>query len=198
MPSSITRGGVGDGRPLAGLAFPASYRPDDVLIGTWSECAIGHDLMVMAPQQNWGSATYPATNRALGFMFTLTDYFLAQKVWWANGVTATTDAADVGVYTEDGATLLVSGGSTNIAGASLVQEKDCTDTLLTPGRYWCVYNQNGVTATPIMNTATAPQLRAMGCAQFAGAVPLGSTFTPAAVASANIPLCGIAGRTQVA
>lgn len=199
MPSATVRHlGNRVGQPVTQLAFPPSYRPDDVLISPLSWQAIGAEHSAIGSTTVFASSTYPAANRALGYMFCLGDWNLVRKVWWMNGNTATTDNADVGVYTEDGATLLVSGGSTAIATANVVQEKDCTDTLLAPGRYWCVYNQSGVTATPIMATTPAAVLRALGCAQFAGAVALGSTFTPAAIASANFPLFGIAMRTQVA
>ena len=36
----------------------------------------------------------------------------------------------------------------------LLQEKDCTDTLFQPGRYWCAYVQGGTTATPWATTTT--------------------------------------------
>ncbi len=198
MPSSILRHLGGQvGTPIAQPAFQPSYRPDDVLIHPLSHCASGEDLTTLGTTA-LASSTYPATNRALGFMFCLADYFLVQKVWWLNGTTATTDNADVGVYTEAGTTLLVSGGSTAIATANVVQEINVTDTLLAPGRYWCVYNQNGVTATPWCSAHAVQLARCMGHAQFAGAVPLGSTFTPAALASGVFPVFGIAARTQVA
>jgi len=197
MPTSVLRRMFEAGFPQTGLVVPPSWRPNDVLISPASWCAFGEELTGMGAS-NWASATYPATNRALGFMFAIAEYMLVQKVWWVNGTTATTDAADVAVYSEAGTSLLVSGGSTNIATANVVQEKDCTDTLLPPGRYWCVYNQNGVTATPLMCAIPVALSRAMGWAQFAGAVPLGASFTPAAVAAVNVPLFGIAARTQVA
>lgn len=142
----------------------------------------------------FASSTYPAANRALAFPFVIAHPFLVRKVFWLNGTTATTDSADVGVYTEAGA-LLVSGGGTAISGASGTQEVNVTDTLLRPGRYWCAYAQNGVTATPIMSATVAGLLRAVGCAQMATAYVLPATFTPAAVASANFPVFGIASRT---
>lgn len=200
MPTSIVRGGVGNTLPLAQLAFPATYRANDVLIHPFSHQADGGSAFGLL-NSTIASRTYPASNRALGFQFCLADPFTVMKVWWLNGATATTDNADVGVYTEAGTTLLVSGGSTLIATASIVQEKDCTDTMLAPGRYWCVYNQNGVTATPSGWSAGAAGLIRVtggGWAQFAGAVPLGASFTPAALAGTVFPFFGIAGRTQVA
>lgn len=182
---------------MAQYPTPGNYRPNEVLINASSFCAAGAEMGTMALIPA-ASGTYPAINRALGFMFTVGDYFLVRKVWWVNGATATTDSADVAVYTEDGATRLVAAGATAIATANVVQEVDVTDTLLAPGRYWAVYNQNGTTATPVMWAHAVVHMRPMGFAQFAGAVALGTSFTPAAVAAANFPLFGIAARTQVA
>lgn len=183
------------GSPIQ-LAYPASYRPNDVMIHAFSWQALGAELAGIGGVLQ--SNTYPAANRALGFMFAITEPFPVRKVFWVNGTTATTDSADVAVYREDGATRLVSGGGTAIATANAVQEVDCTDTLLAPGRYWCVYNQNGVTATGIGLASNLNYHRLFGWAQFAGAVPLGTTFTPAAPASQIMPLFGISSRTQVA
>ena len=196
MPSSVIRHGLGRVASVAFPTSPASYMPDPPLISPYSfGAAFELGTTVIGAL---ASSTYPATNRAFGYMFTLGDYYLVRKVWWVNGTTATTDSADVAVYTEDGATRLVAAGSTAIATANVVQEVDVTDTLLAPGRYWCVYNQNGVTATPVCCQVVIAQARFCGWAQFAGAVPLGTTFTPAAIAANLVPYFGIANRTQVA
>lgn len=196
MPTSTLRHTLGARLPLGALAVPPNYRPDMVMIGTWSIQAIGDDFNAIYAA-NFGSGTYPSANRAIAFPFELSDYFLAQKVWWMNGTTATTNSADVGVYTEAGS-LLISGGGTAIATANVVQEADPGDVLLQPGRYWCAYAQDGTTATPTGLSMTAAQSRSCGCAQMDTAYTLPSTFTPAAVAGSFIPLFGIAGRTQVA
>lgn len=198
MPSSTLRHSRLGLSALPQFPYPPSYREDMVLITPLSWQAEGEELTGLAATNAGGATAYPAANRAIGFPFELGDSFLVRKVFWLNGTTATTDACDVGVYSEAGTTLYVSGGSTNIATANVVQEKDCTDTLIPVGRYWCVYAQNGVTATPVSFAPAAALLRAAGCAQFAGAVPLGGTFTPAACASAYLPYFGIAGRTLVA
>ena len=197
MPSSVIRHGASQVPPGLIPQLPATYRPNDILIHPMSHCAMGDELTSVS-NTSFASTAYPAANRAIGFMFCIADYFNVMKVWWVNGTTATTDNADVGVYTEAGTTLLVSGGSTAIATANVVQEKDCTDTLLPPGRYWCVFNQSGTTATTMASAVSIGNLRMMGAAQFAGAIPLGGTFTPAACAAAVMPYFGIAGRTQVA
>lgn len=186
--------------PMA-LSYPASYRPDMVLIHCLSYQACGNEIGGVAGTAVWASNTYPSASRILAFPFALAESYLVRKVWWYNGTTATTDSADVGVFTEDGATKLVSSGSTAIATANVLQEVDVTDTLLTPGRYWCAYIQGGVTATPfcIVLAANAGVARAIGVAEQSGSgSTLGSTFTPAALSSTTFPIFGIAARTQVA
>jgi hypothetical protein len=176
---------------------PHSFRPSDVLISPLSWCALG--TANVSQGANIASTAYPASSRVLAYPFEIADYLTVVKVWWLNGATATTDSCDVGVYTEAGTTLLVSGGSTAIAGANIIQEVDCTDTLLAPGRYWCAYVQGGTTATPHALPTTAANLRSMGCAQMAGSgSTLGATFTPAANASAFLNIFGISARIQVA
>ena len=193
MPSENWRRAAGFmplvGLPILGTDHP---RPNDPIITTMSWCCCGEDLGSLSP--SFSSNTYPAANRALAVPFEIAFPFLVRKVFWFNGTTATTDSIDVGVYTEAG-TRLVSGGGTAVSGASATQEVDVTDTLLKPGRYWLAYVQNGVTATPIMSATTAANARALGAAQMASAYVLPATFTPAAIAAANLPLCGIASRT---
>lgn len=170
------------------------------MLGTWS-LASGIGLEQSFSGGNLQSTTYPAASRVIAWMMQIAEPFVVRKLWAVNGTTATTDSRDVGVYNEDGTTLLVSAGSHAIATANVVQEADCTDTLLVPGRYWCAYVQGGTTATPMAFAAGAGVgvMRCYGGAQMAGSgSTLGASFTPAALASNVMPLCGIAGRTQVA
>lgn len=172
--------------------------PSEVLISTVSAHNSVGDHAIGLDASAFTSASYPAANRAIAVPLVLAHPFLVQKVFWVNGTTATTDSADVGVYTEAGG-LLVSGGGTAISGASSMQEADVTDTLLRPGRYWIAYAQNGTTATPFAQSYTAAGvLRCTGAAQMDTAYVLPSTFTPAAVTGTVLPLFGIAARTLAA
>jgi hypothetical protein len=176
---------------LRGQALsPDSPRPNDPIITPMSF------FSDITTSSNFSSGTYPAANRATAAPFQIAAPFLVRKVFWFNGTTATTDSADVGVYAQTGE-LIVSGGGTAISGASQLQEVDVADTLLRPCRYWLAYVQNGVTATPVMSATAAAILRAMGVAQMASAYPLPSTLVPAALASAALPMMGVASRTLV-
>jgi hypothetical protein len=200
MPTSDLLHGVINRQPhTTSFQSPHSFRPPVPIICTSSHEALGTEL-VGFNGANFGNAnTYPAASRVLAWQFEISDDFLVRKVFWYNGGTATTDSCDVGVYNEAGTVLIVSGGSTAISGANVVQEKDCTDTLLQPGRYWCAFVQGGTTATTYSTTMGVLDLRCSGCAQMAGSgSTLGASFTPAAIASAFMPLFGIASRTLVA
>lgn len=199
MPTTIHRGALANLSPL-GLSLPPSYRPDDVLIGPWSRNAIGHELTGMGAS-NFASAVWPAQG-AIGYPFELTDSFLAQKAWRANGATVGTNQTWVQVWPEGGS----NGGSdtpqfgaaatTLVANANAMQEFDYTDALLIPGRYLCVMGQNGLTATALRSAPAAALLRAAGCT-FDGGAGLGQFFPLNGTMPAYMPLFGIAGRTQV-
>lgn len=183
--------------------MPPSWRPPMPLISPMSYEALGEDLAGMFANA-FASTTHPGANIGTGYPFELSDYFLVQKVWWMNGTTVGTDTIDVAVYTEAGgaSSRLVAGGGAVAAGANAIQEIDCTDTLLAPGRYWCVHAQSGVTATTMASgTPGNTVLRGMGVAFMAAASSggvLGTTWTPGSTAQAYLPLCGIAGRSQAA
>lgn len=194
MPTSLLRSAVARILP-AELWMPPSYQVNDTLISGLSYCAIGVELQSVTT--SLASTAWPTSNRAIAFPFSIAERFVVKKVWWMNGTTATTNNADVGVYTEGGA-LLVSGGGTLIAGANILQEADVTDTLLRPGRYWCAYCQNGTTATPTCVGGSLATLRAVGLAQMASAYPLPATFVPAAMQTGIMPYFGIADRAQAA
>lgn len=192
------------GSPMA-VSYPASYRPDDIIIGPLSNCAIGNEITGLTSGFGTvGTLAWPAASRILAYPFTLIEPYLVRKVWWQNGGTAAgTDSTDVGVFTEDGVTKLVSSGSTAATGTNVVQEVDVTDTLIYPGRYWCCAIQGGTTNTRAGINVAATLLRVCGCAQMAGSgstLPAGggTNFVPAAVAGTGLAFFGIACRTQVA
>lgn len=186
-PLSVLRG-----RPLS----PEIARHNPHIITPMSYNSIGADLVSLGAIGAWASGSIPTANLAIAVPFQIAAPFLIRKVLWLNGTTASTDSADVGVYTEDGR-LVISGGGTAIAGANTIQGVDVTDTLIPPGRYWLAYVQNGTTATPNQAIPAVGLVRSMGCAQMASAYPLPSTFVPAACANPIIPMMVAASRTLV-
>lgn len=198
MPSSTLRHlGNQPAQPVIQPAFRPAFQPNDVLISSLSPQALGDTGTLGVGFA--GNQTYPAASRVLATPLVLGEPFLVRKVWTLNGSTAGTDSWDIGVYSEDGTTLLVHSGSTLSAGTLQLQEVDVTDTLLVPGRYWMAFIQGGTTAQIVGFTPVVALLRAAGAAQQAGSgSTLGSTFTPAAIASAVFPYFGISSRVQTA
>lgn len=200
MPTSSIVRGLGRVSPRQ-YRFPASYRPHAPLIGPFSPEADGssHSLGSSLTFVAW-----PAANRRIGYMFCLAEPYLVRKVWWWNGTVGGSNTLDVGVFTEDGNTLLVSGGPVTAAGAApSIQEVDCTDTLLPAGRHWCVAVCNGsTTQVGVCGVSALGLTRCTGYAQHAASGATLSTsgaFVPAAMGSANtLFVFGIANRTQVA
>lgn len=200
MPSSLLTLAM-QGSPIQ-LSYPASYRPEMPLISIWSPHACRDELSGLGATAAPTSGAYTGANVVSAFPFQVGVPFPVRKVWWLNGTTASTNSADVAVYSADGATRIAAGGGATIAGANAVQEIDvATDVLLPPGSYWCTYCQDGTTATPLQLNVSlgGTTQRLLGLAQMAGgAVPLGTSFTPAVATFTSIPIFGIASRTQVA
>ncbi len=92
---------------------------------------------------------------------------------------------------------LISAGSTAMAGASVIQSVAAAY-LLTPDSYYMAMSCSSATATFLMiQTATALELRTMGVAQQATALPLPATFTLAAMAQTSLPLFGICSQSVI-
>src|SRR5262245_41922353 len=134
MPTSTLRHLLGSRISAPLMPFPPSYRPDDVLIGTWSAQAIGQESCLSA----FTSQTTIA-NTAYGYMFSLAENSLVRKLWWANGGDATGPNIDVGLYYEAGGYITSTGATAMNGTTNVVQEVDITDVLLIgQQRYWCV------------------------------------------------------------
>ena len=182
------------GRQPVGIFVPPSYRPNDVLIGPWSWCAIGDEL-TGAGASNFASTANPAASRIVAYPFEIAEPFLVMKLWAVMGTTGLNNNSGVMVYSEAGTNLVNSAVS---PASNSIGEGNPADTLLQPGRYWCGFMDTGTSNTPVASAMSAALLRAAGCAQMAGDGTTVQNFTPAAIASAFLPLAGIAGRTQVA
>ena len=135
------------------------------------------------------SVTWPATNDALFIPFTISKTILVKRMFTCNG-NAVSGAVDMGIYTSD-ATLIVSSGSTNQAGTSLLQPFDVTDTVLGPGIYYMAAAINNTTAKIVRWIPSILNHKKMGTAKMATAFPLPATATLATVTVTFLPLIGI-------
>ena len=176
--------------------FPVADFHKPVIASTSAE-AIGC-MFAIGVNGVGASAVWPAANRAIYVPFALSAPYLVNKVWWANGATVGNGTADCGVYSSDG-TKLLSSGTTTTASASTIQSVTLGSTfLLTPDSYYMALVLSSASDTIWRNSnAAAAALQMVGMAQQASASPLPATFTLASVASAYMPLFGIASSTVI-
>lgn len=174
-----------------------SSMPMPPLVGTDSWHCLGTQLAA-AGAATPASATYPAANRAIYIPLVVTKDITVVKLWCVNGG-VTSGNIDMGIYNSAFARQ-VSIGSTAQAGAGAIQEFDIADTALSAGLYYIGIAMDNTTGTLYRYTSAIGgfHFQAYGLAQEASAFALPATATPADFATAYIPLCGIATRTQVA
>ena len=168
-----------------------------------------HELVISSASPNsvgtfcgnngFGSAAWPANNRAIYIPFRLAVPAIAQKIFVSNGAAATGNA-DVGIYDSAG-TRLVSVGSTARAGTDAINTFDIADTLLGPGQFYMAIVLSTTSGSVYRNNAPGAGLTACkvaGMAQEAlGATTLPATATFATCASAYFPLMAVAFRVTV-
>jgi hypothetical protein len=142
-----------------------------------------------------GSITWVA-NYAVYVPIFLPYAYPVNRVWWANGSTASSNV-DVGIYDRDG-TKIYSTGSTAQSGASALQYvTPGTTFVLDAGSYFIAYACNGTTnrAWGATATWTTLQLRQCGLLGQATAFALPATATFATLANLLLPYCGITRTT---
>lgn len=141
------------------------------------------------------SASWPATSRAIYVPFTIAAPYLVQKFWWANG-SAVAGNCDCGIYTADG-TLIANTGATAQAGTTTIQSVALgTPLLLLPASYYMAL-ANSSTGNVFRSSPAVAACQMFGMAQQASAEPLPATATFATIATAYLPLFGIASATVI-
>jgi len=155
-------------------------------ICTLSPESLGHGVGNLG---NSSSAAWPAANDALFVPFNLSRPAFVQRMYVANGATASGNI-DVGIYTYDGGRI-VSIGSTAQAGTSALQFFNITDTLLKPDRYYMAVAKNDTTGTVRRFNTTIIRQQQMGVVKMATAFALPAVATFATVTATVIPLVGM-------
>lgn len=181
------------------MYLPGAPITTPVMISPFSVCAIGTELSGMASAA-MASAAWPAASRMIAYPFIISNTYVAMKVWWLNGATASGNI-DLGIY-DEGYNLLASAGSTAQGTTNVVQEVDITDYTLAPGRYYAALVLSSATGRIFRTTGgnNAQFLKSYGMWQQASITPgtLPNPATPAVISTANVPMFGLAGRTLVA
>lgn len=173
--------------------FPPPAAPDKLVISPFSACSLGVELAAFATAAP-ASATWPTTNKAFYYPFTISQGLTVTKMWAINGA-AVSGNVDIGIYNAAGARL-VSKGSTAQSGTNAMQVFDVTDTVLGPGLYFLALNMDNTTGTFILSIVAGFADLAMGWyTQAVGAVTLPATATFASSTSGIVPLFGLEANT---
>lgn len=149
-----------------------------------------------ANQTSWGAAAaaWPNANRAIFTPFVVEARCTAYQLFV--GVGAASGNLDLGIYDRE-KHLLVSTGSTAVAGVNAIQTINTTDLLLHPGLYYMAMVCDNVVATFNSGAPLASVAGAWGCLQQAAAHPLPNPAVWAGMAAAYVPLMGLSTRTLV-
>lgn len=144
------------------------------------------------------SANWPAANRAIAIPFRKASTWVLRQFYWRNGTIVGTVHLDCGLYVagDDGSiTLLTSTGSTTQSGDSVLQVVNVTDTAYPAGLYYMALAMDANSSGVFRSSAGVQLQRALGHVQMASAFTLPATFTPAAIASAYIPVFGVSSKS---
>jgi hypothetical protein len=136
----------------------------------------------------FGSATFPAANRALLLPFRVVEASIVKQIYVVNGATASGNI-DVGIYAPDG-TRIISSGSTAQSGTSVMQVFNVTDTLIDRGYYYMAVAMDNTTGTLLRNNISAQNAKYQGFAAMESAFPLPATVTPA-TSPGYLPVMGV-------
>ena len=172
--------------------------PMPPLVGTDSWHCLGTQLAAsanIAPS----SQTWTTANAALYMPLLVTEDITVTKLWCLNGA-AVSGNVNMALYTSAFAQVANSEiGSTGQLNTNVIQAFDITDVALTAGLYYIAIVLDNTTGTLFhYTTPSAAQMQSWGMAQEAAVFDLPATMTPADVVMNNVPVCGIATRTQVA
>lgn len=162
------------------------------------ECLAG-DLRPTGSSAFFGSMAWTA-NLCIYLPLILSQPLIVSQFYWYN-IATVNGSTDVGIYTEDGATKLVSTGSTLNSGANSIQVVNVSDvTLPSNCRLWLALGSDSGTHTYWGYTgAIAQNMEFIGIQQqasgFSSGLPASATF--AAPSVAKIPMYGFSSKSVI-
>lgn len=166
---------------------------DPLFISTFGPSSLGIELAGLASSAP-ATDTWPVADRSIYVPFVVESTFVAVKLWFCVGGTASGDYK-MAIYRDDFVRLAVTTAATATA-ANTVEEQDITDTVLQPGRYYLGLTNNGTTGTVIRTEPSVEFQKALGVCAQASSLP--DPMVPVVVATNDyIPYMGLASRTLV-
>jgi hypothetical protein len=173
--------------------MPSGGRLNPLFISTFGPNSLGTEVANIASAAP-ASDTWPATDRSILVPFVVESPYVAMKLWFVVGGTASGNYK-MAVYREDFVRLAVTTAAAATA-ANSVEEQDITDLILQPGRYYLGLTNSGTTGTVSRAEPSVEILKALGVCASTTSLP--DPASPVVVATNDyIPLMGLAGRTLV-
>lgn len=166
-----------------------------VMVSTYGPLSVGVEL-AGAPVGT-SSGAWIAADRAIYVPLYVPAPAVVVKLWWLNG-TSVSGNIDCALYRASDLSRVVTVGGVAQAGVSAVQEADVADTSIGSGVYLLALSADNAIGHVIRNTNELRIHRPAGVLQQASAYPLPATADPATLASAFVPMFGLALRTLVA
>jgi hypothetical protein len=173
----------------AGLTTPRGF------ISTFGKECAWYSMMRIVAGGSTVATGWQVANTGIIIPFVLNTPFMVRQVMTENGATIGA-SYDVTWWDRTLTTKLFTTGSVAQSGTSALQIVDVTDTLIPAGETFVTFNVNNTTGLhrlSIGGSATAFHLA--GIRQFAGAVPVASSITPAQASTmSNVPYIGFASK----
>jgi hypothetical protein len=137
-----------------------------------------------------GSTAWATANLAIHTPVVIPFRYPVRNLFWHNGSTAAGNV-EMAIFNSE-YTRVVTSGAVLQAGTTVVQFA-AVDQILDPGQYYFTLALSGTTGTIMcMGGGTATRDRYLGLTQTAaGSLPLAASVTPATIANARVPLCGV-------
>jgi hypothetical protein len=174
------------------LTPPPSGRLANVTIWSGSMNSLGPAIFVPGV----GNAAVPAANVVMYVPFVTNSPLTVTRLWW--WVSAAAGNIDLGIF-DDAGLKLVSTGTTLVAGSSVIQSVDVTDTVIPKGSYYFGLVASTVTTLTISRFDPAAGIaQGLGCLeQTLGGLPLPSNATFAKYTRAYVPTCGLVAYRSI-
>lgn len=167
---------------------------NQVTVCTASDECLGIDTLTLSTNATGAAWT---ANLCVYVPLITSNQLVVSHFFWVNGATVNGNT-DVGIYSADGTTKLVSTGATANAGTNVAQSVDVTNvTLAANSRFWLALGSDSGTQTYFLDPPSTLMLEFMGVRQQASGYSSGlpSSASLDAPSVAVVPLFGFSGAS---
>lgn len=169
-----------------------------LFVSTFTRYCSAFEVGTIASTTTSAAFAWATANLGVFYPVVLPWPYPVQRVFWANGTTASLNA-NFGIYTADLVQLYSTGSTAQTGpGTSVIQYVSPTvPFVLPPGRYYFGFALSNTTAGCAYGAGgrDLTSCRLAGFFQQATQIPMSASLTPAALATGNIQLCGITRKS---